>query len=78
MSFKKENCSNKIIRDYYFAKPNGKKMTIERMILIGEEKLRNIWTHFVKEAKRAIIKITEKDNDAWILLHALNNYGQNP
>ena len=77
-ALKKRITALKLEETIDFAKPSGKKMIIECMRLIGVAKWRNMWTHFVKEAKRAIIKITEKENDAWILLHTLNDIGQNP
>ena len=46
-----------------FSKPSDKKRIIEGLRLIGKEKWRNMWSHFVKESKRFIIEVKEKEGD---------------
>ena len=55
-----------------FAKPSGKRFIIECLSQNGRDKCKNLWIHFIKEAKRVIIEVTEKEKESFMLLRAIN------
>ena len=55
-----------------FAKPSEKRFIIECLSQNGRDKCKNLWIHFMNEAKRVIIEVTEKKKKSFMLLSAIN------
>ena len=71
-ALKKRITSIKIGEAIDFAKPSGKRFIIECLSQNGRDKWKNLWIHFIKEAKRIIIEVTEKEKESIMLLRAIN------
>ena len=55
-----------------FAKPSGKWFIIECLSQNERDKCKNLWIHFIKEAKRIIIEVTEKEKELFKLFRVIN------